>query len=85
MLVMRKEFKISYKIESFDENLIHMIKMLGTITLVDTITHPTPVWAEDDEYYIPRQTLTYEWKVNSGCEELAENLYQVVLNHELLN
>lgn len=82
---MMKEIKVSYEIEQFDENLIHMMEMLGTITLVDKVQHPIPVWAKDDEYYIPRETYTYNWKVNSGCEELADNLFQLAINNDILN
>ncbi len=82
---MMKEIKVSYEIEQFDENLIHMMKMLGQFKLVDKVQHPRPIWSIDDEYYFDRYTYTYEWIVNSGCEEMADNLYQLATNNDLLN
>ena len=83
--MMVKEFNVSYEIEKFDENLIHMMKMLGTFKLIDKVQHPRPIWSIDDEYYFDRYTYTYEWIVNSGCEEMADNLYQLATNNDLLN
>lgn len=80
--MMVKEFNVSYEIEQFDENLINMMKMLGQFKLVKTVKHPKPIWA--DEWYIERQTLTYTWTV-TGNVEMAENLYQLAMNNDLLN
>ena len=56
---MMKEIKVSYEIEKFDENLIHMMKMLGTFKLIDKVQHPRPIWSIDDEYYFDRYTNVY--------------------------
>ena len=82
---MMKVIEISGEIEQFDENLVHMMKMLGTFQLVDKLKLKRPIWAENDEWYVDRYVYTYEWKVNSGCEELADNLYQMATNNDLLN
>lgn len=82
---MRKVFEISGEINQFDENLVNMMEMMGTITLVDKVQHKRPIWAENDDFYIDRYTYTYEWKVNSGYEKLADNLYQMATNNDILN
>ena len=82
---MKKVFELSYEIEKYDSDLVEMMETFGTITLIDTKTHPIPVWAKDDEYYIPRQTLTYEWAIKSQYVKLAENLYNIAMNNDLLN
>ena len=81
---MMKEIKVSYEIEQFDENLINLMKMLGQFKLVDKVQHPRPIWSIDDEYYFDRYTYTYTWTV-TGNVEMAENLYQLAVNNDLLN
>lgn len=81
---MMKEIKVSYEIEKFDENLINLMKMLGTFKLIDKVQHPRPIWSIDDEYYFDRYTYTYTWTV-TGNVEMAENLYQLAVNNDLLN
>ena len=82
---MKKVFELSYGIDGYDSDLVEMMETFGTITLIDTITHPIPIWAKDDKYYIPRQTLTYEWTIKSQYVKLAENLYNIAFNNDLLN
>lgn len=80
---MKKVFELSYGIDGYDKDLVEMMETFGTITLIDTVLHPTPIWA--DEYYIPRQTLTYEWDIHPQYEKLAENLYNLAFGNDLLN
>lgn len=82
--MMVKEFNVSYEIEQFDENLINMMKMLGTFKLIDKVQHKRPIWAENDEYYFDRYTYTYTWTV-TGNVEMAENLYNLAFGNDLLN
>ena len=83
MIDMKKVFELSYGIDGYDKDLVEMMETFGTITLIDTVLHPTPIWA--DEYYIPRQTLTYEWNIHPQYEKLAENLYNLAFGNDLLN
>ena len=83
MIDMKKVFELSYGIDGYDSDLVEMMETFGTITLIDTVLHPIPVWA--DEYYIPRQTLTYEWDIHPQYEKLATNLYNLAFGNDLLN
>ena len=82
---MIKVIEVSYEIEKFDSDLISMMKDLGTFKLVDKLKHSKPIWAENDEWYIPRYTYTYEWSVNNGMESFAERLYSLAINNDILN
>ena len=82
---MMKVIEISGEIEKYDSDLVEMMETFGTITLVDKLQHPIPVWAKDDEYYIPRYTYTYNWNIHPQYEKLATNLYNIALGNDLLN
>ena len=84
-MYMKKIIEVSFEIEKYDENLLFLMKQFGTITLIDKLKHKRPIFAQDDPYYFDRYTYTYEYKVNSGCEELADNLIQLATNNDLLN
>lgn len=84
-MYMKKIIEVSYEIEKFDTDLVEMMKEFGEFKLIDKLQHKKPIWAENDEWYIPRYTLTYEWIIRQGYEKLAENLYNIAMNNDLLN
>ena len=84
-MYMKKIIEVSFEIEKYDENLLFLMKQFGTITLIDKLKHKRPIFAQDDPYYFDRYTYTYEWIIKPQFDKLAENLYNIAMNNDLLN
>ena len=82
---MMKIIEVSYEIEKFDTDLVEMMKEFGEFKLIDKLKHKRPIFAQDDPYYFDRYTYTYEWIIKPQFDKLAENLYNIAMNNDLLN